>query len=205
MDFDDEADYGGDTTDNQPTNWAHVTHNEKGSDLWTIDGQGSDSFGATTNDASTGTSTTDNGSESFAVDQLYSDRYSDGSTYDLDGDLDVINTTHTDVGVVTLSTGLQGSDTFAMQATDPATGDTSWDNGGEVYSQGQSVSATFNDNAWSNSTPRYPSDGGSARPTTAAAPTRSPRATRLRTTTDGARPTRRRGTSTPAPGRRTTG
>ena len=133
----------------------------------------------------------------------------DGSTSTWDNDpsdpVDEINTTHTDLGTVTLSTGLQGSDTFAMQATDPSTGDTSWDNGSEVYGQGQSVSATFNDNAWSDSIPRATRRIASrARPTTAAAPTRSPRATRSRTTTDGARPTRRRGTSTPAPGRRTT-
>ena len=151
-----------DTTHYETTNWADVTHTDQGTDLRTIDGRGERLVRR---------------GDERRFDRHHHHRQRlrvvhrrsallrplcrwvhlnwDNDPSDPE---DEANTTHTDLGTVTLSTGLQGSDTFAMQATDPSTGDTSWDNGAEVYLQGQSVSATFDDNAWGDSSPCDPSD-----------------------------------------------
>ena len=58
---------------------------------------------------------------------------------------------HTDQGSNGWSMNVDGSDTFSMTATDPSTGDTSWDNGGENYNQGQTQTESFGDTSTSNS------------------------------------------------------
>ena len=100
--------------------------------------------------SSTGTSTQDAGSEQFGFSQDYSDTYTDQtvshSSNDGHGHTTSSRTiSHTDQGSNGWSNDVAGSDTFSMTATDPSTSDTSWDNGGENYTQDQAQTSTFGD------------------------------------------------------------
>ena len=135
---------------------ADSTHVASGQDDTFAEDQGSDTFSAMGTVGSTGTSTHDSGSEQFGFGQSYGDNYNDQtiSHASNDGHGHTSNSHtigHTDQGSNGWSWNVEGSDTFGMSATDPSTGATSWDTGGENYTQDQAHTATFGNNSISNS------------------------------------------------------
>ena len=132
------------------------THTASGQDDTFADDQGSDTFSSMGYVGSTGTSTQDSGSEQFGFGQTYSDSYNDQtinhSSNDGHGHTSSSRAiAHSDQGSNGWSWNVDGSDTFGMTATDPSTGATSSDDGGENYNQGQTQTESFGDTSTSNS------------------------------------------------------
>ena len=132
------------------------THTASGQDDTFADDQGSDTFSSMGYVGSTGTSTQDSGSEQFGFGQTYSDSYNDQtinhSSNDGHGHTSSSRAiVHSDQGSNGWSWNVDGSDTFGMTATDPSTGATSSDDGGENYDQGQTQTESFGDTSTSNS------------------------------------------------------
>jgi hypothetical protein len=150
--FTDQATVVAETNDNDTTTTEDATYTDNGTDYSITDDQGSDSFNETTGDLSSGSGTQVGGAASFGLHDQYVDHFSDLSTThnvgDNEGNLESnATTTHSDHGDVDWSWGLQGNDTFTMQASDADTGDTSWDIGAENDFQTQSLTGSFTDSS----------------------------------------------------------
>jgi hypothetical protein len=140
--YGDEQSFGTHTSDNVITSFTDSTHTDTGGGHTTATDEGSDDFNAATRNFATGTSIQYGGSEQFSVERDSSIDYSHRTVTGANGTTNSITS-----DVENHSTfNVEGDDSFAMSAVDPSTSDTSWDNGGEDYNEGRTLSS-YNDQA----------------------------------------------------------